>query len=103
MDINQRSTNFDQWSEPSPFYNEQEKSAYVARYISKVYGWMFLALSVTAVVAGYVSTSEIILSILLSSRFLFFGLLLGQLFLVGFLTIRFPKMSFKLANYKFFF
>ena len=98
MEINQRSTNFDQYSEALPFYGEEEKKAYVARYISKVYGWMFLALSVTAVVAGYVSQSEAILSMLLSSRFLFFGLLIGQLFLVGFLTMRLQKMNVNMAT-----
>ncbi|MFZ1360028.1 MAG: Bax inhibitor-1/YccA family protein [Saprospiraceae bacterium] len=102
MEINQRSTNFDQYSEALPFYGEEEKKAYVARYISKVYGWMFLALSVTAVVAGYVSQSEAILSMLLSSRFLFFGLLIGQLFLVGFLTMRLEKMSVNMATTIFF-
>jgi len=102
MEINQRSTNFDQYSEALPFYGEEEKKAYVARYISKVYGWMFLALSVTAVVAGYVSQSEAILSMLLSSRFLFFGLLIGQLFLVGFLTMRLQKMSVNMATTIFF-
>ena len=102
MEINQRSTNFDQYSEALPFYGEEEKKAYVARYISKVYGWMFLALSVTAVVAGYVSQSEAILSMLLSSRFLFFGLLIGQLFLVGFLTMRLQKMNVNMATTIFF-
>ncbi|MBK6451015.1 MAG: Bax inhibitor-1/YccA family protein [Saprospiraceae bacterium] len=63
---------------------------------------MFLALSVTAVVAGYVSQSEAILSMLLSSRFLFFGLLIGQLFLVGFLTMRLEKMSVNMATTIFF-
>ena len=63
---------------------------------------MFLALSVTAVVAGYVSQSEAILSMLLSSRFLFFGLLIGQLFLVGFLTMRLQKMNVNMATTIFF-
>ena len=102
MEINQRNNNFEQWTEAVPFYGEEEKKAYVARYISKVYGWMFLALSVTAVVAGYVSTSEVILSMLLSSRFLFFGLMIGQLFLVGFLTMRLEKMSVNMATTIFF-
>ncbi|MBP9847667.1 MAG: Bax inhibitor-1/YccA family protein, partial [Saprospiraceae bacterium] len=62
----------------------------------------FLALSVTAVVAGYVSQSEAILSMLLSSRFLFFGLLIGQLFLVGFLTMRLQKMNVNMATTIFF-
>jgi len=61
-----------------------------------------LALSVTAVVAGYVSQSEAILSMLLSSRFLFFGLLIGQLFLVGFLTMRLQKMNVNMATTIFF-
>lgn len=102
MEMNQRSTNFDQWTETAPYYSEEEKQAYVARYISKVYAWMFLALAVTGVVAGYVATSEAILSFLFSNKFLFWGLLIGQLFLVGFLTIRLEKMSVNVATTIFF-
>ena len=35
MEINQRSTNLDQWSEAVPFMGGRKES-YVARYISKV-------------------------------------------------------------------
>jgi len=102
MEINQRSNNFDQWSETLPYYSEEEKQAYVARYISKVYAWMFLALALTGAVAGYVATSETILSFLFANKFLFWGLLIGQLFLVGFLTIRLERMSVSVATTIFF-
>ena len=102
MEINQRNNNFDQWSETLPYYSEEEKQAYVARYISKVYAWMFLALALTGAVAGYVATSETILSFLFANKFLFWGLLIGQLFLVGFLTIRLERMSVSVATGIFF-
>lgn len=66
---------------------------FVANYIVKVYGWMFLALCLTAVTAFYVASSEAILGMIFSSRFVFFGLFIAQLFLVGFLSIRIQKMS----------
>lgn len=66
---------------------------FVANYIVKVYGWMFLALCLTTATAFYVASSDAILGMIFSSRFVFFGLFLAQLFLVGFLSIRIQKMS----------
>lgn len=66
---------------------------FVARYIVKVYGWMFLALCLTTVTAFVVSTTPEILQLVFSSPFIFIGLFLAQLFLVGFLSFRIQKMS----------
>jgi FtsH-binding integral membrane protein len=68
-------------------------SKFMATYMSKVYGWMFLGLMITALVAYFVSTSETALQYILGSRIIFFGLIFGQLILVGYLVVRILKMS----------
>lgn len=65
----------------------------VANYIIKVYGWMFLALCITAITAFVVANSPSMIGLIYSSKFIFFGLFLAQLFLVGFLSLRIEKMS----------
>lgn len=103
MDYNQRSTtNYESWSESVSHLSAEEKKSHIAQYITKVYGWMFLALSLTAIVAGYVSSSEALLSAILGNRIVFFGLLIGQLIMVGYLTIRIEKMTSATATAIFF-
>lgn len=72
--------------------------SYIARYMTKVYAWMFLGLSITAIVAFLTASTPAILEVLLSNRILFFGLMIGQLFMVGFLSMRIQKMSAAVAT-----
>lgn len=65
----------------------------VSNYIAKVYGWMFLGLCLTTVAAFLVSSSPTLLAMVFSSKLVFFGLFLAQLFLVGYLSLRIHKMS----------
>ena len=71
----------------------QINSTYVAQYMTKVYGWMFLGLSITAIVAFLTATSEAAVSFLYGNRMVFFGLFILQIFLVGALVVRIQKMS----------
>jgi FtsH-binding integral membrane protein len=66
---------------------------FVANYIAKVYGWMFLALCITAGTALYIAGNQEIFKQIFGNKIVFLGLILGQLFLVGFLSIRIQKMS----------
>lgn len=66
---------------------------YMAAFMSKVYGWMFLGLLITAAVAYLTANSPAELEIILGNRMVFFGLIIGQLVLVGFLAVRINKMS----------
>ena len=75
---------------------------YIAAYMTKVYGWMFLALCITAGLAYFTANTPAILNIVLGTPFLFLGLIIGQLFLVGFLSIRIMKMSAMVATIVFF-
>jgi uncharacterized protein len=94
MDQNQISGNsYNKWEQPYSVNSTTVDSGFVARYIAKVYGWMFLGLGITAVVAFLVASSPLAQSVLFGNRLVFFGLFIAQIFLVGFLSIRIQKMS----------
>ena len=63
------------------------------RIITKVYGWMTAGLLVTAVSASLTLTSGAILPLLLSSRWMFIGLIALQLGLVIWLSARVQSMT----------
>jgi uncharacterized protein len=65
----------------------------VSAFLRRVYGWMFLGLGVTAVVATFVASSPSIVDALVANRLLFFGLLAGELGLVFYLSARVASMS----------
>ncbi|MCO6460926.1 MAG: Bax inhibitor-1/YccA family protein [Saprospiraceae bacterium] len=75
---------------------------YISQYITKVYGWMFLALTLTAVSGYYVSSSEVLLNFIVGNRIGFWVVLIGQLFLVGYLSARIHRMSVQTATILFF-
>lgn len=63
------------------------------KFITKVYGWMGLALLITALVSWYVVGTPAITNYLLSNQFLFFALLIGELIMVGSLAAALHKMT----------
>lgn len=71
-------------------YSSEAESA---AFMTKVYGWMTLALSITALVAFYTISSESLLNFIFGNQFVFFGLIIGQLLLVGVLIGAVSKMS----------
>ncbi len=71
----------------------QINSSYVAQYMAKVYGWMFLGLSITAIIAFLTASSATAVNFLFGNRMVFFGLFIAQIFLVGYLVMRIQKMS----------
>jgi FtsH-binding integral membrane protein len=52
------------------------------RFMTAVYGWMFVGLMVTAGVAAYVATSASLLQLVYGTRFVLIGLILAELGLV---------------------
>lgn len=62
-------------------------------FVAKVYGWMMAGLMLTGIIAFLTVHSELALSIVFSSRIVFYGLLLGQLALVIWLSARVSHMS----------
>jgi uncharacterized protein len=65
----------------------------VGAFLSKVYGWMFFGLLVTAVTAFVVASTPAILEIIFSNRLVFWVLLIAQLGLVFYLSARVAKVA----------
>ena len=71
--------------------------SYQAVFITKVYNWMELALLITGIVAYYTATTPQIFNAIIGSRILFFGLILGELGLVVYLSRAINSMSQNMA------
>ncbi len=67
-------------------------------FMAQVYGWMTVGLLLTAFVAFYVASSEALLSMIFSSKIVFFGLIIAQLGLVFVLSGMVHKMSGAMAT-----
>ena len=65
----------------------------VSVYITKVYNWMAIALLITGVVAYFTSQSETLVQAIFGNKILFFGLIIGELALVGYISARINKIS----------
>ena len=88
------------WNQPS--WNQSSTTApqladvrdeRVGAFLSKVYGWMFLGLLITAVTAFTVAASPAIIEIVFLNRLVFWGLLIAQLGLVFYLSARVEKVA----------
>ncbi|MCK4561731.1 MAG: Bax inhibitor-1/YccA family protein [Flavobacteriaceae bacterium] len=73
--------------------NSIELNQSISVYLTKVYNWMAVALLVTGLVAYYTAGSEIMIQTIVGNRILFFGLIIGEIFLVGYISKRIHKMS----------
>src|SRR5712692_2167838 len=60
----------------------------VSAFLTKVYGWMFIGLGITAAVAYFVASSPALTTALMQNRLIFFALVLVELGLVFFLSAR---------------
>lgn len=65
----------------------------ISVYFSKVYNWMAVALLVTGIVAYFTASSDILIQAIIGNRILFFGLIIGELALVGYISARIQKLS----------
>jgi len=65
----------------------------ISVYLTKVYNWMAVALLLTGLVAYFTAGSEQLTQLVFGNRFLFFGLIIGELLLVGYLSARIHKLS----------
>jgi len=73
--------------------NPLEISQSISVYLRKVYNWMAVALMLTGFVAYYVAGSETLIQIIVGNKILFFGLLIGELVLVGYISKRINRIS----------
>src|SRR5262245_46480018 len=65
----------------------------VTAFLQKVYGWMFVGVAITAVVAYMVASSPTLIQLIFSNQWLFLGLVLAQLGLVFYLSARVEALA----------
>jgi len=65
----------------------------ISVYLTKVYNWMAIALLLTGAVAYFTAQSEMMIQAIFGNRILFFGLIIGELALVGYISARINKLS----------
>lgn len=72
---------------------EEQIKAEQASFIRKVYAWMAGALAVTALTAMLVAATPSLYMVILGNKIVFYGLLIGELLMVGALAGMINKMS----------
>ena len=80
------------WNQSS-FASADVRDVRVTAFLSKVYGWMFLGLLLTAGTAVVVASSPALIETLILNRILFWILLIAQLGVVFYLSARVNKVS----------
>src|SRR5215813_9024469 len=89
------------WNQQS-FRRQQQPGAYipsianderVGAFLTKVYGWMFLGLLVTALVAFAVASTPALIELIFATRIVFWLLVFAQLGMVFYLSARVEKVQ----------
>ena len=83
--------------------SKEQEIAETKRFFVRVYGWMSMALIITGLVAYRTATSPEISSFIFGDKFVFFGLMILELILVGVLVGAIQKMSATAATIAFVF
>ena len=79
-------------------YGEEMSSERVQQVtMSKVYGWMTLALMASALAAIYTMGSDTMLSLIFGNKLVFFGLLIAEVAMVVYVSARLTHLSFGTA------
>ncbi|MDI1235556.1 MAG: Bax inhibitor-1/YccA family protein [bacterium] len=78
--------------------SEEDIKREQASFMTKVYGWMSLALLVTGLVAVYVASNASLVSAIFGNKLVFWGLIIGEVLLVGYLAVAVHKMSAAVAT-----
>lgn len=74
-------------------YTNEQVQVVQAAFMSKVYSWMSGGLAITGLIAMWIASDENLMYSIVSNRLLFFGLIIGEIFLVGYLIARINKIS----------
>ncbi len=74
-------------------FGNSESGIEIHRMMPKVYGWMFAGLLTTAFSSAYVLSDISIVEAIFSNSLVFFGLIIAQFMLVGYLASRIYSMS----------
>ncbi len=69
-----------------------------ASFITKVYGWMSFALALTGLTAVFVAMTPALTHLIFGNKLVFYGLIIGELALVAWLSLAIQKMSATMAT-----
>jgi uncharacterized protein len=86
----------------TPIDRISQAEAETQRFMVKVYGWMSLALAATGLTAIYVASTPSLVEVIFGNRILFWGLIIGEIAMVGALVGWVSKMSATTATLVFF-
>lgn len=78
--------------------SKEQEIAETKRFFVKVYGWMTMALIITGLMAFRAATSQQLIQFIFGQRFVFMGLVILELVLVGVLVGAIRKMSAMMAT-----
>jgi hypothetical protein len=78
---------------PSTFAGAQAEAARVTSFLQRVYGWMFVGLAITAVVALFVASSPALIQGLLRNQLLFWVVLLAPIGFVWYLQAKVDTLA----------
>ena len=78
-------------------YGETSAARVAQVTMSKVYGWMTLALVASAIAAYYTASSDTMRSLVFGHKLAFFGLMMAEVALVVYLSARITRLSFGAA------
>ena len=87
------------WNQPSEWNQSSVGGAVdvrderVGAFLSRVYGWMFAGLLITAVTAFVVASSPTLIALVILNRLVFWALIIAQLGLVFYLSARVEKVA----------
>jgi FtsH-binding integral membrane protein len=79
-------------------YSAEQTQVIQAAFMSKVYTWMSGGLAITGLIAMYVASIEGIEMMILENTMLFYGLIIGEILLVGYLITVINKISAQTAG-----
>jgi uncharacterized protein len=71
-------------------------------FVTRVFNWMFMGLAASGLSAFIFASNPVFMQVLFSNKVLFYGLLIGLLALVWYLSANITKMSFQSAAITFF-
>lgn len=83
----------DKYSEVALPRADSVHSPQAVAYLTTVYGWMFLGLALTSLVAWLAASSEYMRELIFGNRILFFGLLIAELVLVMVISMAINRLS----------
>ncbi len=82
---------------PSSFSNEQARVE-DSNFIARVYAWMSLALFLTAITSFFVASSPALLNVIFGNKLVFYGLLIGEVGLVLYLSSAMMRLKAETAT-----